>query len=529
MKWIINLQTSVKLISSFLIIGIIMTFVGFYGLNNLGRMNSSLDDMYANQLNAVAPLLRAQATFNNMRSEMRKMYMTGDQQQRQQIAEAQRAEKTVVTDYINEFRKTELAPESQAALPLLLEGIEQYLQYYDKGLELGLASRMDELEAMIDGELGEYSTKVREALNKLVDINLNEAYEANAAAEALYSSSRMITIVVVVAAVIVSILFGYFISRMITVPLNRVVGLVSKVAEGDLRETVNYDAKDEIGTLSKAIDTMVLQLRQTVDKIFSGAESVSAASEQISASTEEIASGSTSQAQAAQTMNELFRELSEAIGSVARNAEQAADLSNRTTAIAEDGGKVVRASIEGMTLVNDQMSRLEQDSNQIGEIIEVIDDIAEQTNLLALNAAIEAARAGDQGRGFAVVADEVRKLAERSGEATKQITAIIKGMQENTKQSVKAVAEGVLSSQKTGEAFEKITGIVNESAGKVGEIAAASEEQAAQSSEVMASIESISAATEEAAASSEETASTAQSLAQLAEELNRSVSIFRVR
>jgi methyl-accepting chemotaxis protein len=89
------------------------------------------------------------------------------------------------------------------------------------------------------------------------------------------------------------------------------------------------------------------------------------------------------------------------------------------------------------------MTQLEEDSNKIGQIIEVIDEIAEQTNLLALNAATEAARAGEQGRGFAVVADEVRKLAERSGEATKQITAIIKGMQENTLKSVSAVSDGV--------------------------------------------------------------------------------------
>jgi methyl-accepting chemotaxis protein len=182
-----------------------------------------------------------------------------------------------------------------------------------------------------------------------------------------------------------------------------------------------------------------------------------------------------------------------------------------------------------MKRVNQQMSKLEKDSKQIGDIIEVIDDIAEQTNLLALNAAIEAARAGDQGRGFAVVADEVRKLAERSGEATKQITTIIKDMQENTQQSVKAVGDSVLSSQKTGETFENILTMVNESADKVSEIAAASEEQASQSSEVLAAIENISAGTEEAAAASEETAATAQSLAQLAEELNEAVEVFKIK
>jgi methyl-accepting chemotaxis protein len=181
-----------------------------------------------------------------------------------------------------------------------------------------------------------------------------------------------------------------------------------------------------------------------------------------------------------------------------------------------------------MEEVNGQVSLLAEDSNKIGEIIEVIDDIAEQTNLLALNAAIEAARAGDQGRGFAVVADEVRKLAERSGEATKQIATIIKGMQENTARSVKAVSNGMVESHQTGKAFENIVAMVAQTESKVTEIAAASEEQAAQTEAVMGAIQNISTTSQEAAAASEETAATSQSLANLAEELNGSISVFKI-
>lgn len=213
---------------------------------------------------------------------------------------------------------------------------------------------------------------------------------------------------------------------------------------------------------------------------------------------------------------------------VMQNARNAAELSNRSIQVAQEGGKMIDQSIADMRLVHERIATLEQDSEKIGEITSVIEDIAEQTNLLALNAAIEAARAGDQGRGFAVVADEVRKLAERSAEATQQITNIIKQMQENTRLSVEAVSEGVDQSAETEQAFRHIMDMVGETAEKVNEIAAASDQQAARSQQMMISIESVASASEEAAAASEETAATSQSLSTLAEELTNSVDRFKI-
>lgn len=227
-------------------------------------------------------------------------------------------------------------------------------------------------------------------------------------------------------------------------------------------------------------------------------------------------------------MNEMFMEFNEATKMVMQNARNAAELSNRSIQFAQEGGKMIDQSIADMRLVHERIATLEQDSEKIGEITSVIEDIAEQTNLLALNAAIEAARAGDQGRGFAVVADEVRKLAERSAEATQQITNIIKQMQENTRLSVEAVSEGVDQSAETEQAFRHIMDMVGETAEKVNEIAAASDQQAARSQQMMISIESVASASEEAAAASEETAATSQSLSTLAEELTNSVDRFKI-
>lgn len=323
---------------------------------------------------------------------------------------------------------------------------------------------------------------------------------------------------------------GIAVFRSITRPLGVLEKRIREIAHGDLSgDLIEVKNRDEIGLVIESANKMAIDLRGVIGQITASAQNVSAASLQISATTEEIAGGSTAQAAAAQTMNELFRELSSAVHSVAEHAEQAAELSGRTVQVAIDGGKLLSGSIQEMNGVSAQMGKLQQDSNQIGEIIEVIDDIAEQTNLLALNAAIEAARAGEQGKGFAVVADEVRKLAERSGEATKQITRIIRGIQENTRQSVAAVQEGVSSSIRTSEAFDRIVAMVGESAAKVTEIAAASEEQAAQASEVLRSVDSIASTSEESAAAAEETAATSQSLARLAETLNSAVANFKLK
>ncbi|WP_414859360.1 methyl-accepting chemotaxis protein [Paenibacillus haidiansis] len=314
-------------------------------------------------------------------------------------------------------------------------------------------------------------------------------------------------------------------------PLNKAVEVGEYMARGDFTQELPERVlrrRDEIGVLGRGFHEIARSMRSMLGQVSLTASQVAAASQQISAGSEELASGSSDQAYSVQTINELFKELSVAINSVAASASSASELANKTSEVAGDGGAVVQRSIEEMNTVSSQVLKLEEDSNRIGEIIEVIDDIAEQTNLLALNAAIEAARAGDQGRGFAVVADEVRKLAERSGEATKQISGIIKGMQSNTSETAKAVEAGVISTVRSGEAFEHIATMVGESASRVMEIAAASEEQAAQSSDVVAAIENISASTQQTAASSEETASTAGSLAELAEELNRMVSDFKI-
>ena len=529
MKWFYNLKTSAKLILSFSLIAIILAFVGFFGLNNLGKLNQELDFMYTERIIPIEYISGAQISYQQMRVSIRDMTFTDNTAEqlaeREQIINDLRQE---IEKEIDNYKSTLIIEREQE----LLDQFESAWQEYNRLMDQAIQYAHDNNTAAyikLAPEFTKIGDNAEGILEDLIIYNTELAKKSSQESNALYENSRTLTTIIIVVAVLLSFGLGYFISQIISRPLKRVVGTVGKISAGDLTETIDIDTKDEIGQLAKSVNNMIESLKTTVSGILASAENVSVAAQEISATTEEIAGGATNQAHETQVVNELFREVATAINSVAQSAEQTSELANNTMSTAEEGGNVVRSSIKGMNQVNKQMALLEQDSNKIGEIISVIDDISSQTNLLALNATIEAARAGEQGRVFAVVADEVRKLAEQSSQATKEITSIINSMQQNTQQSVIAVAEGVALSEKTGEAFEKIISMIGQSANNATEIAAASEEQAAQTSEVMNSIESISASTEEAAASSEQTASTAQSLANLAEDLNNSVSIFKVK
>jgi methyl-accepting chemotaxis protein len=225
-----------------------------------------------------------------------------------------------------------------------------------------------------------------------------------------------------------------------------------------------------------------------------------------------------------------------------KNASQAAETAKKARQSAEQGGKVVGETVDGMKRIAGVVNRsaetvreLGRSSDQIGEIIGVIEDIANQTNLLALNAAIEAARAGEQGRGFAVVADEVRKLAERTTKATKEISGMIKKIQSDTTGAVASMEEGTSEvergiglADKAGASLQEIVGVSQKVTDMVAQIAAASEEQSASSEQISKNVEAISKVTSETAQGTQQIARAAEDLNRLTENLQRLIGTFTV-
>jgi methyl-accepting chemotaxis protein len=227
---------------------------------------------------------------------------------------------------------------------------------------------------------------------------------------------------------------------------------------------------------------------------------------------------------------------------IARNCQLAAEGVNLASRVAEDGAKVVGKTVIAMGSIarrvqdtSVSVETLGARSDQIGEIVETIQDIADQTNLLALNAAIEAARAGEQGRGFAVVADEVRALAERTTKATHEISAMIKVIQVETlkavttmKEGVQEVSSGSEEAAKSGKALEEILGQINVVAMQVNQVATAAEEQTATTGEISSNMHQISEVVSTTATGAHETSKAASQLATLAEELQKIVGQFKL-
>ncbi|HEX7338794.1 MAG TPA: methyl-accepting chemotaxis protein [Rhodanobacteraceae bacterium] len=321
----------------------------------------------------------------------------------------------------------------------------------------------------------------------------------------------------------------------------RLLDEMGTLAEGDL--TVKATVTEDItGAIADSVNFAVEALRSLVTTINETAVRVSSAAQETQATARHLADAANEQAQQITSASSKINEMAISIDQVSKNSADSAEVAQRSVQIASNGAQIVRQTISGMDSIREQIQetskrikRLGESSQEIGSIVELINDIAEQTNILALNAAIQAASAGEAGRGFAVVADEVQRLAERSANATKRIETLVQTIQSDTNEAVSSmeqttteVVHGARLAEDAGTALGDIENVSNNLAGLIQNISTAASEQSTAATNITTTMNAIQEITSQTSLGASQTAESIGNLAELANDLRRSVADFKL-
>jgi len=517
MKWFSNLRVSLKvMLSSFMLI-LLMAIIAVTGVISQRDGLMRFNEFYNENYKAIRYMDQIVQDLLQIRIDMLQIYEAARDGNWAEVNNRMKQSEQLRKEYLELFEKYKKTSKTEENKKLVKEWEDLSVtpaalmgQFAKQIMEKDLAGAAAVLPKWLEAfrplrdksyELVEFNNKDSEAIMKAQDEDANRAIN--------------ISVILLVVSMIFGVIITIVLSRAVSGPARKSLEFAEKLAAGDFTVRIDLDQKDELGQLVKALNSAADDLERLISEILVASQNLSQAVDQISGGNQNLSQRTSEQASSLEEIASTIEEAAAAIRQNADNSDQANRLSGETMKMAEEGNRVVMEAVASINEIN-------KSSKKIEEIISVINEIAFQTNLLALNAAVEAARAGEQGRGFAVVAGEVRNLAQRSGNAAKEIGALIKD-------SMDKIEMGTDLSNRSGDALREIVGSMKNVARLISEIAAASQEQKQGLDQINIAVSEMDSMTQQNAALVEETASASEEMAGQAREMQSMVERFKIR
>ncbi len=517
MKWFNNLKVAQKVLISCLVFIILIVAISGQGIIRANGDLERFQRFYEAEYMAIRQLNRIMRNILQIRVNMLQVYQAAEKGDDEIIIQRNADSDELSAAYMKEweaYKSTLFSDEGKK----LAEEWEVLLKEpaNDRRLfkEFIKNSNIEEAAMALDRWVVGYRL-LRDKTDVLIDTKAKLAeHELN---DTIRNTKQvqLLNISVLVISIIVGFIITVLLSSSVSKPVNKGLLFANRLADGDFTERIDLDQRDELGMLGKALNKAADDLEKTISEIIVGMQNLTQAVQEISSGNENLSQRTSEQASSLEEIASTIEESSATINQNADNSREANKLSQNTSVIAQEGGRVMDDAVMAINEIN-------VSSKKIADIITVINDISFQTNLLALNAAVEAARAGEQGRGFAVVAGEVRNLAQRSGNAAKEIAELIKD-------SLTKVDKGTELANKSGESLKEIISSIESVTRFVSEIAASSDEQKQGTAQINTAVAELDSMTQQNASLVEETASASEEMANQAQELLALMEKFKIR
>ncbi len=443
------------------------------------------------------------------------------------------------------YSGTSLGAEQKLALDGLKAIYEEYKSDRPKWFELMEAGKEQEAAEFRARTILKSGHGTVDAFGRLIEIHTKSGAAIREAADAAFRQVIIVSILAGLFVVAAAGAIAAFLTRSVTRPLggepDQAKTVVGRIAQGDLTAEISVKPGDA-DSLIAVTRHMRDSLRRMVGGLKANAEGVAAAARQLASASGQVATASAHQSEAASAMAAAMEEMTVSINHVSGSAAEARNITARTGDLSREGNRVIQDTVAEMKQISGTVGEaataiqaMGEESQKMSAIVLVIKEVADQTNLLALNASIEAARAGEQGRGFAVVADEVKRLAERTTQATGEISGMIGSMQASAQtavgtmqEAVSRVGQGVNMAQQAGDSMVGISDGAQRVVCAVNEISEALKEQSVAANDIAANVEKIAQMSEENSVATRKTAETAQELERLASYTREAVEWFTV-